>query len=73
MKENKNEFPVSLPVIVSREGKWFVAACPLLDIATQGKTEKEVKENIEELMQEYFSDEGFDNLGAACFFHNASP
>ena len=56
MKGYGNEIPVSLPVMVSREGKWFVASCPLLDIATQGKTEKEVKENIEALIQDYFSD-----------------
>lgn len=48
--------PVSLPVVISTEGKWFVASCPLLDIATQGRTEKEVRENIEGLIQEYFRD-----------------
>jgi len=56
MKEREESIPVSLPVIVSKEGKWFVASCPVLDIATQGKTEKEVKENMEELIQDYFSD-----------------
>jgi predicted RNase H-like HicB family nuclease len=45
-----------LPVILTKEGKWFVAACPVLDIATQGKTEKEVKENMEDLMNEYLKD-----------------
>ncbi len=28
-----------------KEGRWFVASCSTLDIATQGKTEQEVKEN----------------------------
>jgi predicted RNase H-like HicB family nuclease len=45
-----------LPVVITREGKWFVAACPILDIATQGKTEKEVKENMEDLINEYLKD-----------------
>ena len=45
-----------LPVIITREGKWFVAACPVLDIATQGKTEKEVKENMKDLINEYLKD-----------------
>jgi predicted RNase H-like HicB family nuclease len=45
-----------LPVVITREGKWFVAACPVLDIATQGKTEKEVKENMEDLINEYLKD-----------------
>lgn len=48
--------PVSLPVVISREGKWFVAACPILDIASQGHTEKEVRENMQDLIKEYFSD-----------------
>lgn len=47
---------VPLPILITREKKWFVASCPLLDIATQGKTEKEVKENMAELINEYLSD-----------------
>ena len=50
------DIPVPLPVYIAREGKWFVASCPILDIATQGKTEEEVKENIEDLINEYFKD-----------------
>lgn len=50
------QIAVPLPVVISREGKWFVAACPLLDIATQGKNEKEVRENMEDLIEEYFQD-----------------
>ena len=34
------------PIIIAKEGKWFVASCPLLDIATQGKSEEEVKANM---------------------------
>ena len=47
---------VPFPILITREGKWYVASCPLLDIATQGKTEKEVKENMAELINEYLSD-----------------
>ena len=50
----KIKFP--FPIFIIREGKWFVASCPLLDIATQGKTEKEVKENIADLIKEYLRD-----------------
>jgi predicted RNase H-like HicB family nuclease len=50
------KIPVSLPIFLTREGRWFVASCPVLDIATQGKTEKEVKENMEDLINEYFND-----------------
>ena len=44
------------PVIISKEGKWFVASCPLLDIATQGKSEDEVKENMVDLINDYLCD-----------------
>jgi len=44
---------VPFPVFILKEGKWFVAECPILSIATQGRTEKEVKENIKDLIQEY--------------------
>lgn len=47
---------IPLPIFMAKEGKWFVASCPSLDIATQGKTEQEVKENMEELINEYFKD-----------------
>ncbi len=47
---------IPLPVVISREGKWFVASCPILDLATQGKTEAEVKENMEDLINDYFKD-----------------
>ena len=48
--------PVPLPILIAKEGKWFVASCPVLDIATQGKSEKEVKENMAELINEYLND-----------------
>jgi len=51
------ENEISLPVMIMKEGDWFVASCPVLDIATQGKTEQEVKENMQDLIDEYLSDE----------------
>ncbi|RLG21427.1 hypothetical protein DRN74_02595 [Candidatus Micrarchaeota archaeon] len=47
---------VPLPIVISKEGKWFVASCPVLGIATQGKTEQEVKAMMEELINDYFKD-----------------
>jgi hypothetical protein len=37
---------VPLPILITKENKWFVASCPILDIATQGKTEKEVNDYL---------------------------
>lgn len=47
---------IPLPIVITKEGRWFVASCPILDIATQGKTEREVKEMMEDLINEYFKD-----------------
>jgi predicted RNase H-like HicB family nuclease len=47
---------VPLPIIISKENKWFVVSCPILDIATQGKTEKEVKENMANLINGNLND-----------------
>lgn len=44
---------IPLPVVIGKEGKWFVASCPALDIATQGETEVEVKAMMEDLLNEY--------------------
>ncbi len=44
------------PVVIAREGKWFVASCPVLGIATQGRTEGEVKEMMVDLINDYLRD-----------------
>ncbi len=41
----------ALPIVIAREGKWYVASCPLLDVATQGRSEDEVKRNITALIK----------------------
>jgi predicted RNase H-like HicB family nuclease len=47
---------VLFPVVIAREGVWYVAMCPTLDIGTQGRTEKEAKEMIADLISEYLKD-----------------
>ena len=47
---------IALPIVIAREGRRYVASCPLLDIATQGKTEEEVKKNMQALIREYIKD-----------------
>lgn len=70
---------LSLPIIVMKEGKWFVASCPPLDIATQGETEQEVRENMEDLIDEYLNDEDTQKpeieieLTSLSFVHIKSP
>ena len=48
------QFP--FPVFIAKEDKWFVVECPILDIATQGKTENEAKKNMRDLIQDYLND-----------------
>jgi predicted RNase H-like HicB family nuclease len=33
---------------VKRQGNWFIAHCPPLDVTTQGRTEREAKQNLME-------------------------
>lgn len=53
---NKKHKITLFPIVMGKEGKWYVASCPLLDVATQGLTEEETRENIKELIQLYLSD-----------------
>ena len=41
----------SLPVMITKQNKRFVAYTPALDIATSGKTEKEVKKRFSEIVK----------------------
>lgn len=50
------DIKIPFPVFIAKEDKWFVASCPALDIATQGRTEQEVKSNMEDLINEYMRD-----------------
>ncbi len=45
-----------LPIIMENDGKYIAAWCPVLDIATQGRNEREVKKNMEDLVKWYFED-----------------
>lgn len=50
------ETHISFPIVIMKEGEWYVASCPQLDIATQGKTEEEARENMKDLIDEYLHD-----------------
>ncbi len=40
-----------LSAIIEREGEWYVATCPELDIASQGHSVEEAKQNLFEAVQ----------------------
>jgi len=69
------QFPY--PIFITKESKWFVADCPILNIATQGKTEKELKENMKELIETYLNDPdtlkpSFKNVGSSSLTYIAA-
>ena len=47
---------IPLPVVLENGGKYVAAWCPILDIATQGKNEREARENMGDLIKWYFED-----------------
>lgn len=70
------QFP--FPVFITKEGKWFVAECPMFMLATQGKTEKEVRENMRELIEDYLADphtpkKSLQEIGQSLFTYLSVP
>lgn len=43
-----------LSAIIERDGDWFVAVCPELDIASQGKSVEEARTNLTEAVELWF-------------------
>jgi predicted RNase H-like HicB family nuclease len=40
--------------VIRKEGKWFVAQCIEVDVASQGKTEKAALKNLQEALELHF-------------------
>jgi predicted RNase H-like HicB family nuclease len=45
-----------LPFALTREGAWTVATCPVLDVASQGKTPKSAERNLIKAVQLFLRD-----------------
>lgn len=43
--------------VIWKENKWFVARCLEVEVASQGKTEKEAGSNLMEALELYFEEE----------------
>ena len=46
----KRDLLFNLPITLMKQGRQFVAYCPILDISTSGKSEKDVKIMFAELV-----------------------
>jgi predicted RNase H-like HicB family nuclease len=44
------EINLKLPVKLLKRKKWYVASCPILDVASQGNTQEEAKKNLIEAL-----------------------
>lgn len=72
---------VQLPVSVIKEGKYFIAYTPALDLSTSGKTFPEVRKRFEEVVAIFFEElsekgtlsEVLTNLGWRKVEHKWSP
>lgn len=45
------QFTMSVPATVRNEGKWYYSSCPVLDVHSQGRTDKEAIDNLVEALQ----------------------
>ena len=54
MKTLGMEMRCKLPASVKKEGKYFISCCPVLDVYSQGTTEKEALHNLAESLSLFF-------------------
>jgi len=47
-------FTASLPIKYTKRKSWILASCPILDMHSQGETEKKAKKNLEEALSLFF-------------------
>jgi predicted RNase H-like HicB family nuclease len=49
-----------LTAAISREGDWYVAQCLEVDVASQGGSLEEARDNLSEALALYFEDQDVD-------------
>jgi len=47
---HKMKMTLELPISITRKEKWYVAACPALDVVSQGDSAEEAKGNLAEAL-----------------------
>ena len=45
---------IKLPAKIIKKSKWYVASCTVLDVSSQGSTEKKAKNNLIEALSLFF-------------------
>lgn len=46
----------NLPISIFKEGNFFIAYCPVLDLTTSGKSFEEVRKRIQEAIEIFFEE-----------------
>lgn len=49
-----------LTAAITREGDWFVAQCLEIDVASQGESLEQARENLTEALALYFEDDDIE-------------
>jgi len=52
--ETSIQLRVTLPIKIIKKRKWFLASCPILDIYSQGETEKKARHNLKDALSLFF-------------------
>lgn len=52
----------TLTAVIEREGDWFVAQCPELDIASQGASVEEARQNLTEAIELFLEQASGDEI-----------
>ncbi len=50
MPRKRVEMSFKLPLKIVQKDKLYIASCPVLDVATQGKSKREAKKNLSEAL-----------------------
>jgi predicted RNase H-like HicB family nuclease len=56
------EVPLTLTAAIEREGEGYVSMCPELDVASQGKTIEEARDNLRQALELFFESASPDEV-----------
>ena len=71
------QFSLTVPVKITRKKKWYLASCPILDVHSQGESERKAKKNLGEALSLFliscFERGTLDAVLKSCGFKAAYP
>ena len=77
MQKNDITMTVKLPIRVIKKDRWYVASCPVLDVFSQGDTEKKATDNLSEALSLFLIsclERGtLEQVLRECGFNSVSP